>query len=205
MAVATWALLLLAAAPSPDAEVELQVMPPGCLIDSSTNLNLVTPLFERFEAERGRLDFESSGRSALARPGRWLLPESALGDVGLVRRVLATPEESLTRELLDPALEVLDSPWELNFQWPVSGHVDVIGRIMDSGDLNTRDTVRRRVRPEDRSYTIGMRPVRTAPAAGAVKAAPPDAGLKGPTPPRPPRVTPPQPDAGAAVDAGDDE
>ncbi len=172
MAVATWALLLLAAAPSPDAEVELQVMPPGCLIDSSTNLNLVTPLFERFEAERGRLDFESSGRSALARPGRWLLPESALGDVGLVRRVLATPEESLTRELLDPALEVLDSPWELNFQWPVSGHVDVIGRIMDSGDLNTRDTARRRVRLSRLTTPAGDRALELVLVDGSTVAAP---------------------------------
>ncbi len=110
---------------------------------------------------------------------------------------------------------VMEWTWDAFATYPRKPTVDrmvsvgydrvVRGGAWQTHALGMRVAVRRRVRPEDRSYTIGLRPVRTAPAAGAVKAAPPDAGLKGPTPPRPPRVTPPQPDAGAAVDAGDDE
>ena len=65
---------------------------------------------------------------------RYLLPRESTTDFRAVPRVLAGRGE-LKREVLSDALPVLDSPYELRFQYPIDGSVDCLTRMQEDAEL----------------------------------------------------------------------
>ena len=137
--------------PPPDTELDLLYLGPGALGDGWTSINVIVSLFAYFERNAGTTWVSSSGVGVLTDERRLLFTED-LADGPALTRFLTDPGE-LSAEVVEDALPVLDSPFEVNFQVPWQGHFDWVGKALDEstgGDFpDVRQVTGRLIRLEN--------------------------------------------------------
>ena len=108
--------------------VGVTYLSPSCPAHGSTNISLVVPLFEHFEHAAGSFYVESAGPGVLGDDQRIILPSHSMTDT-LAASNFVAGGGPFERELLVEKLPVLDSPYEIVFQYPVEGHIDGLSLI----------------------------------------------------------------------------
>jgi hypothetical protein len=185
---------------------------PGCPDSGTSNINLISILFDHFQdrsepgargSSRGAAYVASTGNGALTRGDVLLLPTDSAADTLAVGRFLASTTGAAgvaatapRREVVEADIPVLDSPYETLFQTPWRGHFDWLGRIAEGTRPNAEFpdvTLRRgdlvRYTPADGPPVLALelRPLGEAgpvPAADVIAA--PDTLAVAPAVPAPP-------------------
>ncbi|MBK8010731.1 MAG: hypothetical protein IPK13_05235 [Deltaproteobacteria bacterium] len=117
---------------APAVEIEIDQLPPTeCLSEGYTSINTVTVLFDHFDVADGAARISDQGAGVLYDGHRFLFPESRLHDIDVVRAFLKDQDAALAeREILSANLPVLSSPYEVDFQFPTDGRLDLLSMIM---------------------------------------------------------------------------